>query len=108
MCYRYNGTIEKLKSIGYTFNKLYARNYIVYSKNDFFLFKASKMIVEVINLSMEDQHPAIKFVLDNKDKGEDFWTVESKFFKNTRLPVWCVVNNKIVPNSKGFGFLITK
>ena len=43
--YAYTGDVKKLKSIGYTFQKLYAMNYKSYHKGEIFMFVTTKMAI---------------------------------------------------------------
>jgi len=93
--FRYTGDVKKLKSLGYTFQKLYARNYISYHKDEIFMFKTNKMILEIGNLDPQYQSLAIQFILDHKDEPETFWWYKSRIFKNTLMPVWSLIDGKI-------------
>lgn len=71
--YAYTGDVKLLKGIGYTFQKLYARNYKSYHKDDNFMFVASKMVLEIGNVKAKHQVAYIGFILANKDKPKEFW-----------------------------------
>ena len=81
--YAYTGDVKLLKDIGYTFQKLFARNYKSYHKEDIFMFVISKMILEIENLKRIHQVRVIDFILANRDKPKSFWVSDRVYPKMT-------------------------
>ena len=85
--YAYTGDVKKLKSIGYTFQKLYAMNYKSYHKDEIFMFVTTKMAIEYGTLRHSLQSKFIEFILNNKDKPKEFWVSDKQcgtfVFKDT-------------------------
>lgn len=97
-CYRYLGDIKKLIPAGYRFQKLFARDYKSYCKGPIIMFVISKMELEIDNLPHADQKMTIDFILENKDKPEDFWQVPSTYtaiFGDGKFAVWSVIDGVI-------------
>lgn len=96
--YRYTGEIKKLKPNGWTFQKLYARNYKTYRKNGIWMYVISKMVLEIDNIKNKDQVTVVKFILRNLDKPYSFWQQPSPhpLFKNTLFPSWAIQSGRIM------------
>jgi len=60
----FNGKFKDLKPMGFTFHKLYARNYKVYEKNKVWIF-VSRREIEVKDLYEKSAY-IIKLILDNQ------------------------------------------
>lgn len=106
LVYKFVGKRKKLIPNGWKFHKLYARNYQCYNKNDIWLFVINKMIVEINNIPMNDQHKVISFILDNSDKGNDFWTylmsehMQRIFGKNSRIDKYRLIKGMILDDQQ--------
>jgi hypothetical protein len=94
--YRYTGDIKKLKPNGWTFQKLYARNYKSYRKNGIWMFVISKMRLEIDNIKTSDQGKVVKFILDNMNQPDSFWQETSPFFEDTLFPSWAIQKGEVM------------
>jgi len=86
--YCYSGDLKKLKSLGYEFKKLYAKNHKCYTKDRLYMFVIDNMIIEYSSLLDEQQFFAINFILKNKNKKDDFWHNPKE-----RLSTFCLTKN---------------
>jgi len=93
--YCYIGHRKKLKPNGWTFQKLYARNYHTYYKDGIIMYVVSKMCIELDNIKAKHQRKVIKFILENINKPDLFWQEKSAFFKDTLFPSWVIQNGEI-------------
>lgn len=80
--YAYTGDVKKLKTIGFTFQKLYAYNYKTYMNDHMIMYVVSKMAVELNRVHPEHQATFIAFILENKDKPKEFWVHDHVFGKD--------------------------
>lgn len=67
------GKFKDLIPMGYSFHKLYARNYRVYSKNQIWIWVAGKT-VEIKDLSIANSFKIAKLIIDNKYPVYDEYT----------------------------------
>ena len=100
--YSYIGDIKKLIPNGWKFQKLYARNYKAYHKGDIYMFVISNMVLEINWAQGKDQVTIINFILDNKNKPEEFWQSLSNIpmFKDTKFANWCIMDGKIITDKE--------
>lgn len=107
--YAYTGDIKELKKLGYEFQKLYARNYKTYSKDNITMYVTSKMILEISYVEAKLRTKYIDFILANKDKPKEFWVRDEDltmnpakpvFFKDA--PIWFITNHGSVMRSDDF------
>jgi len=95
--YCYTGDIKKLKPHGWTFQKLYARNYKTYHKDGIIMYVASKMCIEFDNIMTQCQPKVIEFILEHLNEPDTFWLEPSIFFPETRFPAWVIQEGIIIP-----------
>lgn len=92
--YAYTGDVKKLKPNGWTFQKLYARNYKTYHNGNIIMYVVSKMVLEIDNVSRFHQEALIDFILEHGDKPKSFWYEEKRWLKGaTRLVPKYVLSN---------------
>lgn len=80
--YAYTGDVKKLKTIGFTFQKLYAANYKTYMNNYMIMYVISKMVLEIDRVNPKHQAAYVAFILENKDKPKEFWVSDHVFGQN--------------------------
>jgi hypothetical protein len=105
MFYKYTGDIKVLKNYGYTFQKLYARNYKSYHKGEIFMFVVSKMEIEITNIPhvpVNSQEIVIDFILTNKDKPVEFWEYEGLSPFNKKLAKYRLINGEILTTEERY------
>jgi len=101
--YAYTGDVKKLKSIGYTFQKLYAMNYKSYHKGEIFMFVTTKMAIEYGTLVKSLQAKFIEFILVNKDKPKKFWVEDKQcgsFVFNDTANFYLTMHGNVVTDEK--------
>ncbi len=92
--YVYNGDVKLLKNIDNKFQKLYARNYKSYSKNNIIMYVISKMALEFNNVNYKSQATFIDFILKNQNQPKEFWVKDIDYggkhglFKD--FPIWYI------------------
>lgn len=92
---KFTGKIEDLKKMNFKFQKLYARNYKVYSKNDVWIWVAGGFSIEIsdffsnsdviIDAVLNDTYPLYK---------EDRLLPNGQVFFKKGEPMGCVMNKK--------------
>lgn len=91
--YKFNGDVKILKSLGYTFKKLFAKNHKVYMLNRLSMYVKGGMVLELDNINHVDWYTIIKFILDNKDQDTSMW---SRRGGNNRMGFFNTSNYRIV------------
>ncbi len=86
MYYAFTGDVKDLKTIGYTFQKLYARNYKTYSKDRLIMYVTSKMILELNDVKSKNRTKFIEFILKNKTQPKEFWVQDEDITINPKFP----------------------
>ena len=94
--YCYVGDVKKLIPNGWTFQKLYARNYKTYRKNGIIMYVVSKMCLEIDNIKGKYHKTLIEFILEHLNEPESFWVEPSTFFPGTMLPAWVIQKGEIM------------
>jgi len=96
--YCYTGDIKKLKPNGWIFQKLYARNYKTYRKDNIIMYVVSNMRIEIDNIKAKYQPKVIEFIIDNIDKPDSFWQSKSEIpiFKDTLFANWVLQDGEII------------
>ena len=74
--YAYTGDVKLLKTIGFTFHKLYAANYKTYMRDDVAMFVTTNMVLEVSAIRPEHHNAVIEFIIANKHQPREFWVFD--------------------------------
>jgi hypothetical protein len=101
--YKYTNTVENLKKIGFKFQKLFAKNYHTYTKNDIIMYKVSDMEIEIDNIYRNVQSKIIDFILENKNNLTIFIRISDlDELGETKMPNYYFnkVTGKIIDNNK--------
>lgn len=96
--YCYTGDVKKLVPNGWTFQKLYARNYKTYRKDGIIMYVVSKMCLEFDNIKSFHQPKVVEFILKNLEQPQSFWVSPSHIpiFNNNLFPSWVIQECKII------------
>ena len=97
--YCYTGDIKKLIPNGWTFQKLYARNYKTYRKDGIIMYVISKMCLEFDNIRSKYQSKVVEFMLENIDKPDSFWQTEGIY---GMLAAWTIQDGAIISRQEAF------